>query len=434
MSIRCRLYPTEEQEATLNLHCSHARFVYNLGLEQANFYKRHWGSTPQHVERCRQLAELRSELDWLKNGSSVVQQQASKDLQQAFENWWQNPGHFGRPTWRKRGHHEGFRIVNLLARKLNSKWGLVRVDKVGWVKFRYSRSWADIAATKSARFKQTKSGKWYVSFLSKQEPFEKNYTGTKVGMDFGVAHTVTTSDGKHCDMPNLLTKKEKERRLRLQRKLARQEMGSNQRNNTKRKIALSYELEALRRKDWIEKTTTNFVKDYDFIVLEDLKIKNMTKKAKAKPDPNNPGKWLRNNARAKSGLNKAILNQGWGEFRKRLEDKAGAATNPVQIVRTHAVFTSQTCNRCTYKHENNRENQATFSCQKCNHQANADVNAAQNILEKGTLEFEQALRELYEATNAAGHAVSGRGDLRKPKPSGKVAVNEASTTKELAHV
>jgi putative transposase len=178
-------------------------------------------------------------------------------------------------------------------------------------------------------------------------------------------------------MPELLTKGERQRKRRLQRKLARQVKGSNRRKATKLAIAKLAAKEVDRRKDWIEKTTTELVREYDMIALEDLKIKNMTKSAKGTKDK--PGK----NVAQKSGLNRVILEQGWGLFRQRLTDKAINAMTPVEIIAIHPAYTSLRCSECGYTDKKNRESQALFHCLSCDYTDNAGVHAAKNIIAAG---------------------------------------------------
>lgn len=193
----------------------------------------------------------------------------------------------------------------------------------------------------------------------------------------GIAHSVTTSDGLHVDMPKLLSDGEAQRKRRLQRKMARQQFGSNRRARTKHSVAVLCARETDRRKDWIEKTTTNLVREFDVIVIEDLKVKNMVKSVKGTVE--NPG----TSVAAKSGLNRSIHSQAWGTFRKRLTDKAGAATSPVEVIAVNPAYTSQSCSECGHVARENRKNQAVFSCQSCHYTDNADVNAAKNILATG---------------------------------------------------
>ncbi len=198
------------------------------------------------------------------------------------------------------------------------------------------------------------------------------------------------------DIPELLSSDEAQRKRRLQRKLARQKKGSKRRARTKLSIAKLSARESDRRKDWIEKTTTNLVREYDLIAIEDLQVKNMVRSAKGTLD--NPGK----NVAQKTGLNREILYQSWSLFRKRLEDKAVASA--VVVIPVNPKHTSQTCSECKHCVPENRESQEVFVCKACGHTEHADVNAAKNIL-------------------AAGLAVSARGETPGCGP------DEARTTR-----
>ena len=391
MSIRQRLYPSPENEAVLARHCSDSRFVYNLGLEQRNFYRSDRTTKVNTSTQMRELAEARKTFSWLAQGSSSVQQAALRDLDRGFRNWWSSPKHFSRPTWRKSGRNEGFYVRDLSVRKLNRKWGEVLVPKAGWVRFRLTRTWTAIEGSTSARITLDRSGRWHASFTQPQPQLLRKPTGAVVGLDMGITYSVTTSDGTHLKLPKLLSSGESQRKRRLQRKLLRQTKGSNRRARTKCSIAKLIAREADRRRDWIEKTTTELVRNYDLMAIEDLKVKNMSRSAKGTKD--NPGK----NVAQKRGLNRSIRNQAWSLFRKRLEDKAAAATSPVSVTPINPKFTSQTCSQCEHVAKKNRKSQAVFSCIACGYEANADINAAKNIL-------------------AAGFAVTGRGGTLQQKP------------------
>ncbi|WP_276947019.1 RNA-guided endonuclease InsQ/TnpB family protein [Ferrimicrobium acidiphilum] len=255
MSIRERLYPQEQELSVLVRHCSDARYVWNLALEQRNSWRRGRSQKITAHSQMLELAEARK-VTWLKEGSSAIQQQALRDLDRAFWNWWKRPDHFGHPIWRRAGINEGFAIRDLSVRRINRKWGQVLVPKCGWVKFRVTRAWRDIQTASSARVTKDRAGRWFVSFTRPGPQIEREPTGEIVGLDMGVTHTVATSKGKFLDMPKLLTKGERQRKRRLQRKLARQTKGSNRRNATKLAIAKLSAKETDRRKDWIEWTTT----------------------------------------------------------------------------------------------------------------------------------------------------------------------------------
>lgn len=372
-----RLYPDTEQEAALLDACGHARFVWNLGLEQRLTWRRGRGPTPGLAEQSRQLTEAREVSPWLTEGSVTVQQQALRDLDQAWRNFY--GGTHGKPTWRKQGQREGFRIVGaqaLRVRQDNGRWSSVLVPKIGWIRFRRSR---DLPDWKSYRITRDRSGRWHLALAAIPEPIPAPGTGEVVGVDRGVAVSAALSTGDLLRAPSLRSK-ETERLLRLQRRLDRAQRGSNRRKALVVKIARVRAREADRRKDWAEKTSTDLARRYDLIVLEDLRVPNMTRSARGTVE--SPGR----NVRQKAGLNRGILGSGWGLLATRLKQKA-----PGRVVKVNAAYTSQTCNACGHVAKESRESQARFRCVSCGHRAHADVNAARNI--------------------AAGHAVTGRGDM-----------------------
>src|SRR5690625_349378 len=222
------MYPTPAQKAVLETHCGHARFVWNLALEQC----RHARRVGQHADQAvwdRQLVEARKAAPWLAAGSSSVQQGALRDLRQAFRNWWGNPAHFRAPSWRKAGVNEGFRVRDLTVVKVSRKWATVHVPKAGQVRFRLTRP-VPVEA-KSARVTLDRAGRWHVSFVSVPPQVEGPGTGGVVGVDRGVVAPFACSDGTVYEVGGL-TPAEKARKRRLQRRLARQQKGSARRART----------------------------------------------------------------------------------------------------------------------------------------------------------------------------------------------------------
>jgi putative transposase len=379
---RYRMYPTPAQEVLLLEHCAHARYVWNLGLEQRLMWRRWQGPTPGFAEQCRQLTEARAAEPWLAAGPQVIQQQALRDLDQAWRNFFS--GTHDRPTWRKQGQHEGFRVVNghgIKIRQDNGKWSSVLIPKVGWVSFRRSRALPD---TRSYRATRDRAGRWHIAFAAIPDPIPAPSTGEIVGVDRGVKAAVTLSTGE-MSSPAALLPKESERMLRMQRRLARARKGSNRRAVVKLQIARLGAREADRRKDWIEKTSTALARSFDLIRVENLNVEAMTRSARGTVDA--PGV----NVRQKAGLNRAIRSKGWGQLVVRLEQKA-----PRRVEKVNPAHTSQTCNACKHCAPENRESQAVFLCVACGHQANADVNAARNIRDREP---------------AVGRTVAARGDL-----------------------
>ena len=293
----------------LILHCSQARFVWNLALEQANFYRKWQGCTPNGAVRGHQLTAARAEFGWLAEGSSVVQQGALRDFDRAMTNWLEGfkkrkaglPGRtHGHPSWRRAGTHEGFVVRDLLVRRLGRKWATVDVPKLGGVRFRLTRPWAEVQKTTSARVTMDRAGHWHVCLTCMPPVFVRKATGARTGVDRGVKNSIATSEGKKFHPP-LLSVGEEKRFLALARRLGRQKKGSNRRNRTRLSLATLHVRLVNRRTDWAQSTANWLVHEYDLVVFEDLRIPNMVRKPKPRPDPDQLGVFLPNGARAKAG-------------------------------------------------------------------------------------------------------------------------------------
>jgi putative transposase len=384
---RYRLLPTPAQEAVLRDHCAHARYVWNLAVEQHSHWHPDRKGAPGYLEQCRQLAQARAEYPWLAAGSQTVQQQALRDFTQAMAAFFDPANPAGRPSWRKASRDEGFRVVGRRGRqwdvrRLSRHVGEVRVPKAGWVRFRWSRPVP--AGVKSYRGTMDRAGRWHVAFAAIPAPVAAPGNGQVVGIDRGVAVAAALSTGELLHVPGL-TAREQARRRRLERRLARAQRGSARRRRVRLAIARIKVRETDRRKDWAEKVSTDIARRFDLARVEDLQIPNMTRSAKGTAA--NPGR----NVRAKSGLNREILRSGWGLLVRRLEQKA-----PGRVEKIDSAFTSQRCSACGQVDAKSRESQARFCCTACGFAGNADLNAARNI--------------------AAGHAVTARGGCRDAGP------------------
>lgn len=363
---RYRLAPTPQQEGLLLGQCKHARYLWNLALEQWSMWRPgRRASPPRYVDQSRQLTEARTANVWLRAGSQTVQQQALRDFEQAIINFL--AGTHGRPTWRRAGVHEGFRVVGPQAQRVeqvNRKWGRVLVPKIGWVRFRLSKALPD---AKSYRVTRDRAGRWHIAFAVVPSPIRAPATGEIVGVDRGVVVSAALSTGERLTVPGL-RRSERTRLLRLQRRLARARRGSKRRAKLKVAIAKMTARETDRRKNWVEQTSTDLARTFDLIRVENLRITQMTRSARGTLE--HPGR----NVAQKAGLNRGILASAWGMLVTRLEHKA-----PGRVEKVNPAYTSQTCSRCGIVDREARENQAAFRCRSCGHAANADVNAALNI-------------------------------------------------------
>jgi putative transposase len=397
---RYRLYPIPAQEDVLLGHCAHARYVWNLAVEQRSWWQP-GRPAPGYVEQCRQLSKARAANPWLAAGSVIVQQQALRDFHAAHASWFaslrewrkrhantppeQRPAAPSPPSWRKRGRREGFRIVAVRpqdVRRLNRRWGVVLVPKLGWVRFRWSRP---VPEARSYRVTLDRTGRWHVAFAAVPRAIPAPGNGEVVGVDRGVAVSAAVSTGDLLRIPGLRLAEWRRLRL-LERRLARQRTGSRRRERTKLAVARLKAREADRRRDWVEKVSTDLARRFDLICVEDLDVRAMTRTAS--------GTLLRpgRNVQQKAALNRGILASGWGKLVDRLEHKA-----PGRVQQVAAAYTSQICNACGQIARESRESQPNFRCVACGHQAHADVNAARNIA-------------------AAGQVVAARGGQGSPGP------------------
>jgi putative transposase len=387
---RYRLLPTPDQEVGLLEHCAHARFVWNLACEQHAQWRPGRAAAPNYNEQARQLTEARAEFGWLRAGSVTVQQQALRDFAQAMCNFF--GGTHRKPSWRKASRHEGFRQVAVKpehVQRLNRRYGRVWVPKVGWVRFRWSRAVPD--GVKSYRVTRDRAGRWHVAFAKVPDPIPAPGKGEIVGVDRGVAVSATLSTGELLSVPGL-TAGERRRLRRLYRRLARCRRGSNRRGRLKQALARLTAREKDRRKDWVEKATTDLPRRFDVIRVEELNIRGMTRSAKGTVD--RPGR----NVRQKAGLNRGILASAWGQLMARLEQKA-----PGRVEKVKAAYTSQQCSACGHVAPDNRKSQAEFRCVACGFACNADVNAARNIAAGRAVTARGALQPLGRAVNREPH-------------------------------
>ena len=355
-------------------HCAQARLVWNLAVEQQAWWKPGRTAAPGYLEQCRQLTAARRELAWLRAGSQMVQQQALRDFDQAMKNFF--AGTHRRPSFRKAGRSDGFRIVALKpghVRRLSRKAGEVWVPKAGWVRFRWSRA---VPVAQSYRVTCDRAGRWHIAFAAIPAPIPGPATGEIVGIDRGVAVSAALSTGELLSVPRLSLGRQR-RLVLLQRQLARARRGSRRRAKVRVAIARLKARDADVRKDWCEKVSTDLARQFDSIRIEDLKITSMTRSPRGTVAE--PGR----NVRQKASLNREIARSGWGLLVVRLKQKA-----PRRVERVSAAFTSQRCSRCGHVAAESRKSQSQFRCVACGFACHADVNAAINI--------------------AAGHAVHAR--------------------------
>lgn len=416
LAYRYRLAPTPRQAQALAQWCGCARAIYNAALEQRQRAYRDCGvSLGYNDQGARELTEAKHALPYLAEPHCDVLQQALRDLDRAYRNFFE--GRAGFPRFRRRGRRDAFRVQSrksapIRVRRLNRRWGEVVVPKLGAVRFRWSRK--PIGAIKHLTVSRDALG-WHVSLCCEQSRVEPvAHIGSPVGIDRGVTATVALSTGELRCCPGL-SPGQTARLARLARKAGRQETARRRRPNDQRgssrrhqrtldRLAKLKAREARIRRDFLHKLTTDLAKNHGLVAIEDLRIPSMVRSAKGTIDK--PGVRVAQ----KRGLNRSILAQGWGDLATMLDYKL--ARQGGTLVKVPAAYTSQACAVCGVVDACSRRTQAVFACVACGHQTNADINAAHNILAAG------------QAVAARGaHGEAGRGD--EPRTTRKALANVA---------
>ena len=346
------------------------RFVFNRALARQNENHEAGNKYIPYGKMASWLVEWKNatETQWLKDSPSQPLQQSLKDLERAYKNFFQNRAAF--PRFKKRGQNDAFRYPQGV--KLDQENSRIFLPKLGWMRYRNSRQVTGVV--KNVTVSQS-CGKWYISIQTEREVSTPVHpSASMVGLDAGVAKLATLSDGTVFEPVNSFQKNQK-KLARLQRQLSRKVRFSNNWQMQKRKIQRLHFRIANIRRDYLHKITTIISKNHAMIVIEDLKVKYMSKSAAG--TISQPGR----NVRAKSGLNRSILDQGWYEMRRQLEYKQ--LWRGGQVLAVPPAYTSQRCACCGHTAKENRLSQSKFVCRDCGYTANADVNGARNILAAG---------------------------------------------------
>jgi putative transposase len=384
-----KLKPNEQVEATCRLFAGHRRFVYNYFVELNKYRLNNGWKILWYDEMEFWLSKILMESDelaWLGEAPKASLQQALRDLDKAYKDAFDKTQPLKRlPRRKKRTVSNTFRFPQIRSKKKDGSYNhnlkvenkRVFLPKIGWVGFYKSR---DIIGDIKNVTVSKEAGSWFVSIQTEYQVAEPVHpSNTAVGCDRGVTLPFAFSDGTKTKAIKA-AKQLASKLAKLQRKAAKQVKFSNNWNKTQEKVRKVHHKVACIRKDHLHKLSTNISKNHAMIYLEDLGIGNMTKRANPKPSEDGSG-YERNNAAAKSGLNKAILDVGWGMFAEFLKYKQHWRGGYTALV--PAPHTSQTCIACGHKSKDNRHTQARFCCAECGFQGNADFVASINIETRG---------------------------------------------------
>lgn len=407
---RFRIYPTQAQAQTLLRWIGCQRFIYNAKVGEDVYFRRFARKSltlaGQYAPIDQQYSQFKTEqTPWLSEVPSPLLRNGAVLFKQAYARYFKKLA--GRPAiHRKTGPQSVWVTSELFEFKpvVDASTGEITTYTLHLGTRKFPVGELSMVAHKS--FKPAASihisvhaGRWHVSFNhddGQPEPSEEDtidwlmqhteneLAAATVGLDRGVAQPLATSAGAVFDFQPIhrqrMARQERHKR-RWQRKQARRTKGSKNWCKAKAKVARYQRYAVDVRREVAHQTSHALASDeqYRLYVFEALKVQNMTRAPKAKQD--DQGRWVRNGATAKAGLNKSILASMWGQTKTYLSYKARRAGK--LSIEVPAFYSSQECARCGHTHSDNRLSQAEFVCQRCGHQANADHNAAQVIARRG---------------------------------------------------
>jgi putative transposase len=382
------LQPNGEQQRDMRRFAGACRFVFNKALAWQNEQYAADKTVKFSYTTLANLLPLWKQdpnIQWLKESPSQCLQQTLKDLERAYKNFFAKRADF--PRFKKKGQSDSFRYPQ--GCKLDQANSRIFLPKLGWIRYRNSQDVLGIVKNVTVSGKQ---GKWFVSIQTEREIETPVHPSTAiVGIDMGIARFATLSDGSYIAPLNSF-KRQEQALVKAQRALSRKQKFSNNWKKAKANIQEIHARIGNARRDYLHKATTTISKNHAMVCIEDLQVRNLSKSASGSTET--PGK----NVKAKSGLNKAILDQGWHEFRRQLDYKL--AWKGGQLIAVPPRNTSRTCPCCGHVAKENRPSQARFECVECGFEENADVVGAINVLRAGHARL--ACAETSPAVGASG--------------------------------
>lgn len=354
---KLRIYPNKTQELNINRSIGASRFVFNNFLDIRIKEYEYYGQNSNYYRDSSELVDFKKENNWLYDIDSAVCQNALKDLDIAYKNFFKHSRGF--PKFKSK--HRAKWSYRVSGRSVKFNNNRVQLPKMGYVKFRQSFVFSNNMKINNVTVVKTRSGKYFANLCCEVEVKPKPKTNKKVGVDLGIKEFATLSDGVIFENPKYYRKYE-EKLSKAQRKFSKMKKGSKNREKQRVKVARIHEKIANCRFSYIHSVTDYLVNNYDAIVIEDLNADGMKK----------------NHCLAKS-----ISDASFGEFRRQLEYKCLWYEKELVII-DRWYPSSKTCSKCGNVKEKLTLNERVYNCEECGLSIDRDLNASMNILTVGT--------------------------------------------------
>ena len=368
-AFKFELMPSASRSQSMSQIAACKRFVYNRGLDLQTANHTAGNKYIRYESMSKLLPVWRAERPWLGEAPYHTLQQALKDLDKAFKNFFLKRAAY--PSRKKKGRGASFRYPDPKQIKLDQENSRIFVPKLGWLRYRNSRKVLGEIRNVTVSLS---NDKWFLSIQTRREVKQPVARVDAAGIDLGVVRFATLSDGTVVPPLNIYKRHLADLR-KAQQAMSRKKKFSKNWKKARAKVQSIHVRIANARRDYLHKASTAISKNHALAVVEDLQVGNMSRSAAGTREQ--PGK----NVRAKAGLNRSILDQGWGEFRRQLEYKMCWAGG--RLLAVSPINTSRTCPQCGSVSGDNRKSQAEFACVECGFKENADLAAAINILNCG---------------------------------------------------